>query len=222
MGLESVEFILAVEERFGIEITDEQAIALKTIGELRDCVGRVLGRKFARGCHTSRTFYQLRRALIEVLRVPRGAIRPETRLEAILPLKMRRSRWAELSRRSDLHLPSLGLPRHLMATVLALSLMIVILLAIMSGGFVVLLLLPFVFFGALALSEPLSRYFPAQIVTVGDLTRSALHFDLPVRGEARPSDAEVLRAINEILAQHVGVSTDALAEDTRFHEDLGF
>ena len=38
MGLESVEIVMAVEEEFGIQIPDERAVELATVGEMLDFV----------------------------------------------------------------------------------------------------------------------------------------------------------------------------------------
>jgi len=43
MGLESVELIMRVEEDFDIEIRDEEATELATVGQIYDCVLRKLG-----------------------------------------------------------------------------------------------------------------------------------------------------------------------------------
>lgn len=58
---------------------------------------------------TARTFYRLRRVLIEVLAVDRQEIRPSTSLEELIPAHKRRAVWKELRRRG-LALPSLRLP----------------------------------------------------------------------------------------------------------------
>ena len=38
MGLESVEVVMAAEDAFGIEITDQEAEKIYTVGDLYDCV----------------------------------------------------------------------------------------------------------------------------------------------------------------------------------------
>lgn len=38
MGLNSVELLMAVEEKFGITISDEEACSISTVGDLHQCV----------------------------------------------------------------------------------------------------------------------------------------------------------------------------------------
>jgi acyl carrier protein len=92
MGLDLVEFIMDVEEAFGIAIPDEEAQALLTPGDLV----RYVERRLAQGtgaCLEQRAFYALRRAGMGVLRQSRGSLRPDTRWDAILPSKRRRRAW---------------------------------------------------------------------------------------------------------------------------------
>ena len=42
MGLDGVELIMAIEDAFGIEIDDEEAAEIRTLGELHRCVYRKL------------------------------------------------------------------------------------------------------------------------------------------------------------------------------------
>ena len=57
---------------------------------------------------TARTFYRLRRELIEVLGVNRQEVRPSTRLEDLVPRNRRRAVWQHL-RKQGLELPELSL-----------------------------------------------------------------------------------------------------------------
>jgi hypothetical protein len=95
MGLEGVEFIMALEEAFGMAIPDADAQHLETPGH----VVRYLEAKLQLGsgaCLEQRAFYALRRAAISVLNVPRATFRPETRWDTILGSRRRRRTWAIL------------------------------------------------------------------------------------------------------------------------------
>jgi hypothetical protein len=93
IGLDGVEFIMAVEESFQIAIPDEDAQRMLTPG---DVVRYVLARVESNGdhaCMEQRAFYMLRRATIKVFARPRGEIRPATRWDDILPPRQHRHNW---------------------------------------------------------------------------------------------------------------------------------
>lgn len=64
MGLEIVEFIMSVEEKFGIEIADRDAEKLTTVRKLIDYIMTKVKPGEDRGCMTQREIHRLRRALI--------------------------------------------------------------------------------------------------------------------------------------------------------------
>lgn len=77
MGLDLVEFAIAIEDAFGIFISDEDAEGLVTPGLLVAYLeGRLQGGTSA--CLEQRAFYQLRKAGMQVLDRPREAFRPST------------------------------------------------------------------------------------------------------------------------------------------------
>jgi hypothetical protein len=92
MGLDGVEFVMAVEETFGLAIPDQDAQELLTPGHVvRYLEGRLQSGQSA--CLELRAFYMLRRAAISVLNLPRSACRLSTRWDAVLPPRGRRRTW---------------------------------------------------------------------------------------------------------------------------------
>lgn len=92
MGLDSVEFVLTLEETFGFAIPDEDAQSLMTPGH----VVRYLQSRLAAGqgaCLEQRAFHSLRRAAMAVLNHPRSAFRPDSEWSALLPRRGRRRAW---------------------------------------------------------------------------------------------------------------------------------
>jgi hypothetical protein len=111
MGLDYVEFVMAVEESFGIEIPDEVAEELRTPGMLKDYVYQQLIRTQTSGCLSQRAFYALRKSLKTSGSDLPDAIRPSTRWEELAPPKHERQTWwKELQAASGLPLPSLVRP----------------------------------------------------------------------------------------------------------------
>src|SRR5438128_1687117 len=113
MGLDILEFVMEIEERFDIEITDKDAQELNTARKVIDYVAArvpMMPGSAPQGapCLTQRTFYHMRRVLMEQLKVPRDQIRPLVCLDALLPIDRRRAAWAALQR--ELRLPDLEKP----------------------------------------------------------------------------------------------------------------
>lgn len=93
MGLDGVELIMAVEERFGIEITDPEATKIRTPRELTNLVLTKVKTTSASECFSQKAFHLLRRSAIREFGVNQKALRPDTPLDNVLPREDRRSNW---------------------------------------------------------------------------------------------------------------------------------
>lgn len=93
MGLDGVEFVMAVEEAFQIAIPDEDAQRMLTPGDVVSYVLSRLGSEKSHACLEQRAFYRLRNACMKVFSKPRTAIKPNTRWDDILPTRQRRHNW---------------------------------------------------------------------------------------------------------------------------------
>jgi hypothetical protein len=110
MGLDGIEFLLAVEDAFQIAISDDDAVTLETPGLVRDYLLRRLpGGKPHQSCLEQRAFYRLRRALIVAFETPRSEVRPATKWVEVLPGRQLRHNWKILQRAANLAVfPSLN------------------------------------------------------------------------------------------------------------------
>jgi hypothetical protein len=78
MGLDAVEFVLAVEDAFGLAIPNQDAARLLTPGDVVDYLERRLPKGSPLPCLEQRAFYRLRRACGQVLERSRESVQPET------------------------------------------------------------------------------------------------------------------------------------------------
>lgn len=101
MGLDSVELVMAFEERFAITIPDEEAEKMVTPRHVIDYIYSQVQHSDANTCLSQRSFYRLRRALQNEFGLERHAVRPATLLDSIVPRDNRRSAWARLKRAAD-------------------------------------------------------------------------------------------------------------------------
>jgi hypothetical protein len=97
VGLDGVEFVLAVEEAFGISIPDDVAPSLITPKHVVDYIATRLPMGDSSACFSQRAFYRLRGAVVKAYQIPRRRVRPETPWDAILPDRGPfRSSWRHL------------------------------------------------------------------------------------------------------------------------------
>jgi hypothetical protein len=97
MGLDAVEFVMAVEQAFGIAIPDQVARDLITPKDLVDYLERTLGSGNSPACMEQRAFHDLRAAAMKVLECPRVAFTPDTSWADLLHEGQHAREWQLLS-----------------------------------------------------------------------------------------------------------------------------
>jgi hypothetical protein len=114
MGLDTVELVMEMEDRFGISIPDEDASRMVTVGDTLDYIVRKLQHRLPGGedrCPSQRAFYRLRRDLVAAYGVPPRSVRPGSRIGALIPVGPARGTWTAFAQRLRLPLESTRLPR---------------------------------------------------------------------------------------------------------------
>ena len=96
MGLDSVEFALAIEDAFEINLPEEDVVGLVTPRLLIDYLQKKLPVASAECCLDQVSFYALRSAGVKVLGKPEKAFRPDTPWAELIPEKSRRKDWKAL------------------------------------------------------------------------------------------------------------------------------
>jgi acyl carrier protein len=97
MGLDGVELVMAVEEEFQIAISDSEASECSTVRKLVELVHSRLRHSSTDPCPSQHSFYLTRQKLISILHTPRQKIKPETKLDEIIPKKNRKKLWSEVT-----------------------------------------------------------------------------------------------------------------------------
>jgi hypothetical protein len=98
MGLDAVEFVMAVEDAFGISIPSHEAEQLATPRALAEYVEHRLPSGSSAACHTQRAFYKLRSGIVQAHRIPRGNICPDTSWQDILPSRSFGKAWRHMQK----------------------------------------------------------------------------------------------------------------------------
>ena len=108
MGLDIVEYIMAVENAFEIVLPDDRLSTVGTPRELAALVAEFVTLVDSGPCLSQRAFYRLRQAMQNQIRLPRRAITPESVVVDLLPTAGTEERWTAISADLDLQKP-LGL-----------------------------------------------------------------------------------------------------------------
>jgi hypothetical protein len=104
MGLDIVEFVMEVEEAFGLRIPDDVATSLTTPRQLINYLHSRLPQSQEPRCLSQRAFYAVRRELAHQVHLPPAPLRPTTELLAVLPADNAQAAWVAVGE-------SLGYPQ---------------------------------------------------------------------------------------------------------------
>jgi hypothetical protein len=105
MGLEGLALLRGVENEFSIYLSEDEIKDVYTVGNLYNSLLCKL--KPTRDCLTSKSFYRIRKAMTEALRLPRSSIGPSTFLDDLFDYKRIREQWSAVARECHLKLPRL-------------------------------------------------------------------------------------------------------------------
>jgi hypothetical protein len=98
MGLDAVEFVIAVEDGFGIAIPNVVAEQLLTPRAVAEYVQSRLPAGDDMRCHSQLAFYTLRAAITRAYEIPRASITPDTVWRELLPGPGFTRKWKHLGR----------------------------------------------------------------------------------------------------------------------------
>jgi hypothetical protein len=98
MGLDLVEYVMAVEDAFEVAIPNEDAVGLVTPGQVVDYLCRRLGLSADGPPLVQTAFYRVRAELSHELQLPRSSIGPRTEL-ATITTRPEKDVWAAVADR---------------------------------------------------------------------------------------------------------------------------
>ncbi|MDR2128478.1 MAG: phosphopantetheine-binding protein [Burkholderiaceae bacterium] len=226
MGLDSVELLMAVEDTFGIQISDEDALNLRTPGRLADYVMarvRTDGSKNA-VCASQNSFYALRSALMRVFGVPRNQIRPDTPLRGIVGERPGEN-WEIFTQAlaaKGFSGPSLEPPRWF-SIMICLGIPGVLSLCLWLGGVPMDTLVFASMVLALLMTAISDKFTPAAIERVPVRLQTVANLVphvVKTKQEVWTRES-VLRTIFLITSEHLPVPLESIQEDSDFFDDLG-
>ena len=93
MGLDLLEFTLALEESFALFLPEADAVQLTTPRKVIDYLEQRLAAATSSQCLDQMAFYKVRRAGMQVLGRPRDVFTPQARWDQLLETKHHRRQW---------------------------------------------------------------------------------------------------------------------------------
>ncbi len=224
MGLDGVELILAIEEYFGISITDPEAEQIRTPRDLIAVVARKVQISNEKTCATQKAFHDLRRVLRSDFKVPRRLITPDLPLEKVFPeSRERASNWARLQEGTSVgswRWPRLRSPGWKIAAEIALSGILAFFVywpfrsydSTLGPGLLSLVVFTVCWFLIGRFTLRFDSVLP--LATVGELAMKIAPY-----GGYKPMRGEIAPMVREIIRDQLGLGE--FSDDDEFVKDLG-
>jgi hypothetical protein len=233
MGLDAYELLLEVEETFGVKITDDRAVQVRTVGDLYELIldTSPQGNTSSNVCLSAATFRLIRRVANANLSLECPRLRPRDSVDALIPRANRRQLWRQLQKAVEAKLPRLVRPTWLTRfgmLVSALSGFACAYRAMQSMAFGNSLLAGLAvsaIVGSLfaVVTTPFATRPDATFTSLRGLTNSVLannYAALSKRfGASNASD--IWNALCVIVVNQLGVKPELVSREARFVEDLG-
>lgn len=222
MGLDGVELIMAVEDEFQIAISDSDAEQCVTVGKLVNVVHARLRNSSSDPCLSQHGFYVVRKTLMDTLALKRSQIRPNTKLESLIPRPGRKDAWRKL-------ITSLPASNDIVASLagpaplrLFMSLVLPALTWIAVARHTripALFALPIGILAAILgtiITRPLRQEFPSGLREVKDL----IPFVSTLESKTWAED-DVFQRVQKMTADQFGIDESRITPKTDFVKDLG-
>lgn len=230
MGLDAVELVMEVEDRFNVKLADSELGRVRTVADLAALVLSRLPRPSGI-CPTARTFFELRRQMVTGAGVERRHVRPSTRLEILFPSGLRRS-WRRL-RKANPRLPRLVASSAVDTTIMwATAIGVFVSVAVVAvawarlgaaSGVVAFLLVEVAMVTLLCTSNEIGWRLPPGMETVGDVVRLIAPIEVAYGspGERLLAQQRVLTEVRRITSQQLALPLEKVQPESDFVNDLG-
>jgi hypothetical protein len=206
----------AIEESFGVKFNEGELTDNSRADEVCNVLRLRLGDGVSDQCFTSAAFWRLRRALVNVLSVPRKSVTPSTALEYLIPTHDRRRTWHALSNAAGLRLPRLEYSRRLGVGIFWAAFVPPMLIAVLGRGgwwiLVAIVAMPITASLLFRALTPFANAFPAQSQTLGRAARTVVGLNYgKLAQELGPSrERELLEAFRYVISDVTDIEPCAL------------
>lgn len=231
MGLDIIELVMEIEDAFSIEIPDDKASRMLTVGDVHKfIIANTNLVSDSSACLSAVTFRSIHRAA-KSLGV-NDRLRPRDSTLRLLPEFNRRGFWAELERASELKMPRLCRPRWIVAVATSVDLLLTVWVgysiyrstqsqvASIASAVAVSIFLGVVLS---VLTAPLAVLPGTSFKTLRGLSETVLGLNFRTLAERYDGahSNDVWLALRAIVAEQLGVSPEVVTPTASFVKDLG-
>ncbi len=231
MGLDSIEILMKVEKTFDINIPNQEAEKIITVGDFHNAVWKHLEGKYSDKCKSQVLFYKLRQSFAEDFKFSKQDFKLDTSLNDIFPQSTRRQVYLNFANANNLELPDLVLVKPWstflvsidVVTILGSLLLSIILIFFFNySGW--LLLIPLAgtvltFFISEMLNPKRTVIEPAL---VKEFTQKVLSINYAaLNKESGTNRKEMESVMNHIIADIVGLELSEVTPEKKIGDDLG-
>jgi hypothetical protein len=205
-----VEFLIEeIENAFGVQLNRRSLSDETTVDALQEAVVEALGKTTIHRCWSSIVFWRFRRALTEILPLPKSAVNPSMFLEDLIPLPVRRATWKNLAARLNLKLPRLEYQGWFLHVPFAIGLVPLLWGLLTRRGWWCIALAasaPVIATALLKVAAPFATDFPVNAQNVRDVVRTivGLNYSALEAQLGPPHEREVRDAIKRVIMDLTG------------------
>jgi acyl carrier protein len=227
MGLDGVELVMALEEAFGVSISDGDAGQAVTPRMVGDIIFSKLQATDEATCQSQRAFYLLRKAFIRRFNLNRTAVAPDMTFRKLIPVSAEPQSWQEL--KNEIHVrswPALVRPRWMVwlltasAGAVFLGSFWMFYKIIPAGAALAAILGAVLALATNILSIRLTNRFkvriPHRIKTLRDIVPYAITSD-----QIKWTREQVSDVVKKIILEQLGIPETQYREDAHFVKDIG-
>lgn len=217
MGLDGIELMMSIEERFGVSLTDAEAETCLTPAILIDLITSKLRTANEWSCISQRAFHLLRKGLVSTTGLRRSEVHPDSRLPGSVLNRDARAFWASLRDSVQARSwPELARPRWVVAISTLLTLATFALLwstwhwcpALCSAGIVARI--------CAANTRHLRSHIPDKYAEVRDLVPFAATSEFITW-----SRCQIAALVRQLVIEQLDLKPHDYREDAHFVRDLG-
>jgi hypothetical protein len=232
LGNQSASIVKAIQDSFGVRVSEDDIRASRTLGDLAELLRGRLGSSSRVHIQNAAISYRLRLGLREACGIAPDTLTASTRLDALFPRETRREKWYALEDAAQLTLPSLSHARWLAIGTLAMCLIAMgIGIALFWNGWSMgerlfaLIVAPFwpfmLWWMALYFSRGVAKSFSRDCQTFGDLVNRTTRMNsFASPSDSSDADAEVEDVVWKLLQALIAVEAERELEEVFQHTQL--